>query len=195
MQQVKYEEVVDIAQYERMRPEFREKVMEAKNRRRVRVGGHFTFLFENHLTLLYQVQEMIRVERIVDEKAIAHEVDTYNELVPPTGGLGASLLLEYEDPSERAVGLRELLGIQDHVHLRLGDLPPVKGRFDTRQMGTERISSVQYVQFALSDEHRNAWRELGKAGAIRLAVDHPNYQAEATLPPDVVDALAEDMGV
>ena len=128
MEPVKRDEVMDIAQYERIRPDFRGKVLADKERRRVAVGPAFTFLFENRLTVLYQVQEMLRVERIVDEKAIAHEVRTYNELIPPAGGLGATLLLEYTDPAERAVALQQLVGLERHVRLELDGLPPVPPR-------------------------------------------------------------------
>ena len=89
-------EVLDIAQYEKSRPAFREKVLELKSKRQLLVGGHFNFIFENHTTVLYQIQEMMRVERIVEEEAIAHEISTYNELIPKNGGLAATLLLEYE---------------------------------------------------------------------------------------------------
>jgi len=193
MQPVQPTELLDIAQYERARPEFRDKVLREKERRRVSVGPVFTFLFENHLTVLYQVQEMMRVERIVDDRAIAHEVETYNELIPPEGGLGASLLIEYTDAAERGPALERLVGLEHHVHLELEGLPPVPGQFDTRQMSPEKISSVQYLQFPLTPEHRARWAELGPAGHIRLVVDHPHYQHATPLPPDTAAALGEDL--
>lgn len=186
-------EVLDIAQYEKARPEFRKRVLAEKELRRVAVGDHFTLLFENHLTVLYQVQEMMRIERIVDEAAIQHEIDTYNELIPPPGGLSAALLIEYDDPRERAVHLPRLLGIENHVWLRVGGLPPVGARFDTRQIGEDRVSSVQYITFALPEEHRRQWMELGQAGLIRVRIDHPHYTAEAALTPAQAAALAKDL--
>jgi Protein of unknown function (DUF3501) len=193
MEPVTQDEVLDIAAYERIRPEFRGKVMEHKERRRVAVGPRFTFLFEDHLTVLYQVQEMVRVERMVDERAIAHEVQTYNELIPPAGGLGATLLIEYTDPAERDEALARLVGLERCVRLELDGLPPVPGRFDTRQMDERRLSSVQYVQFPLAAEHRARWAGLGHAGRIRLVVEHPFYRHTATLPPRVAAALGEDL--
>ncbi|HUJ76445.1 MAG TPA: DUF3501 family protein [bacterium] len=192
-QPVQLSEVLDVAPYEQVRPAFRQKVMAEKERRRVAVGPHFTFLFENHLTVLYQIQEMVRVERISQREAIQHEVDTYNELVPPGGSLAATLLLEYEDAAQRAANLPHLLGLEKHVWLRVGDLPPVAGRFDTRQMGEDRISSVQYVVFPLEQAHRRLWPGLGQSGQIRLVVDHPHYRHEATLSPAQATALAEDL--
>ena len=193
MEPVQLNEIVDIAQYERIRPEFRSKVLGEKERRRVEVGPAFAFLFENHLTVLYQVQEMLRVERIVAEQAIAHEVRTYNELIPPAGGLGASLFIEYTDPAERGPALARLVGLERHIRLELDGLPPVPGRFDTRQMSDDKISSVQYLQFALTAQHRARWAELGRAGRIRLVVDHPHYRHAAVFPPAVAAALAEDL--
>jgi hypothetical protein len=193
MEPVTLKEIVDIAQYERIRPDFRARVLAQKEHRRVPVGPVFTFLFENHLTVLYQVQEMLRVERIVDEKAIAHEVSTYNELIPPTGGLGATLLIEYTDPAARAVALAKLVGLEHHVRLELDGLPPVPGAFDLRQMDARKVSSVQYLTFSLTPNHRTRWAELGRAGTIRLVVDHPFYRHAAALTPDMAAALGEDL--
>ncbi len=193
MEPVKLEEIVDIAQYERIRPDFRSRVLADKERRRVAVGPVFTFLFENHLTVLYQVQEMMRAERIVAEQAIAYEMRTYNELIPPAGGLGATLLLEYTDPAERAVALQKLVGLERHVRLELDGLPPVPGQFDTRQMDERKVSSVQYLRFPLAAEHRARWNELGRAGRIRIGVDHPYYRHSATLAPEAAAALGEDL--
>jgi Protein of unknown function (DUF3501) len=193
MEPVKLDEILDIAAYERVRTGFRSQVLRHKEQRRVAVGPAFTFLFETHLTVLYQVQEMVRIERMVEERAIAHEVETYNELIPPRGGLGATLLIEYTDPAERDVALGKLLGLERCVRLEVGGLPPVPGAFDTRQMDERRVSSVQYLRFALGDAHRARWDELGRSGQIRLVVDHPFYRHSATLAPAVVAALGEDL--
>ncbi len=127
------------------------------------------------------------------EKAIVHEVNTYNELIPPAGGLGVTLLIEYDDPEERAVRLTELLGIENHVKLLVDELPPVAGQFDTRQMNEAKVSSVQYIQFPLEAAHRSSWSELGSAGKVRIVVDHPGYSHQAVLPPDTISALAGDL--
>lgn len=193
MKPVEITEVVDIAQYEKIRTDFRNKVLAEKEHRRVAVGPSFSFLFENRLTVLYQVQEMMRTERIVEQKAIAHEVLTYNELIPPPGGLGATLLVEYSDPQERAVRLVELLGIEKHIHLQVADLPRSSGEFDQRQMSDEKISSVQYLQFKLEPSHREAWLEAGDKAVVRLICDHPAYTHETVLSPPQLAALAGDL--
>ena len=192
MEPVKMDELVDIAQYERIRNEFRGKVMAVKDQRRVQAGPVLTFLFENRLTVLYQVQEMMRAERMVSMEAIRHEVDTYNELLPESGGLGATLLIEYTDPVERAAGLKALLGLDRHIWLHVGELPPVLGAFDTRQIGEEKLSSVQYLRFALTPEHHEVWAAAGAHGKIRVVVDHPAYIHEVTLTPQQASALQED---
>lgn len=186
------EEVVDNAHYEKIRGDFRGKVMVEKERRRVTVGGHFTFLFENHLTVLYQVQEMMRVEHIVDEKAIAHELRTYNELIPPAGGLGATLLIEYQNREERAQNLTRLMGIDERVWLAVGSLPPLGAVFGEAQIGETRISSVQYLTFPLQDRHRQAWQAAAGGGTLRLTIDHPHYAHEVVISADTAQALAED---
>ena len=192
MQPVTIAEVLDNRAYESARPEFRSRVLAEKARRRVPVGPHFTFLFENRLTVLYQVQEMMRIEGITDAHAIQHEVDTYNELVPPQGGLSATLLMEYEDATARARELPRLLGVEKHVWLHVGELPPVAAKFDVRQIGEDRVSSVQYLTFALPDAHRRLWPGLGHSKQIRLAVNHPFYTWEAGFSPETTAALADD---
>jgi hypothetical protein len=185
---VEFEELSNIAEYELERPGWRPQVMALKDRRRIRVGGHLTFLFENHDTVRYQIQEMMRIERIVRANEIRHELDTYNELIPAPYGLSASLLIEYDSPEERAVWLRDLLGLEDHVWFRAGEHTPVKARFDTRQIASDRISSVQYVKFELGEE-----RARDVIHRARLFVDHPRYQASTELDASQRAALAEDV--
>ncbi|MEZ5403231.1 MAG: DUF3501 family protein [Bryobacteraceae bacterium] len=188
VQPVAFEEIRNIADYEIERSDWRPQVMALKDRRRVRVGGHLTFLFENHDTVRYQVQEMMRIERIVRERDIRHELETYNELIPAPYGLCASLLIEYDSPEERTVWLRELLGLEDHVWFQAGGLPPVKARFDTRQIASDRISSVQYVKFDLGAE-----RAAALSGGGRLIVDHPRYTASTELTGDALTELVADV--
>jgi len=191
-QLVQKDEVLDIAQYEKARPEFRNKVLAVKENRRILVGDNFYFIFENHLTVLYQIQEMMRVERIVDDTAIQHEIDTYNELIPKNGGLSATMLLEYESPETRAKILPELMGIENHVALIVGDLPPVHAQFDQAQIGETRVSSVQYITFPLEQAHRDQWNQAANNETLRLLVDHPAYTAEKVISTVVAEALAAD---
>jgi hypothetical protein len=180
-------EIKNIADYEVERRTLRPEMIALKDRRRVCVGGHLTFLFENRETVRYQIQEMMRIERIVDRDAIRHEVDTYNELIPFRGELSASLLIEYESEEERRVRLHELLGLESHVWMVVGDQPPAQARFDTRQISTDRLSSVQYLKFSLTPEQRACWRQ-----GVRIRVDHPALAAEQQLTPEQLSELEKD---
>jgi len=187
MKLVELSEIAHIADYEIERRALRPRMIALKDRRRVRVGDHLTFLFENRDTVRYQIQEMLRIEGIVEPGAIRHEVDTYNELVPQRGELSACLLIEYDSPEERDVALRDLLGLENHVWLAVGGGPRAQGRFDARQISTDRLSSVQYVKFTLSPEEQRAW-----AAGARLVVDHPKYRAEQALTAAQIAELAQD---
>jgi hypothetical protein len=166
MKPVDLSEIRNIAEYELERTTWRSQVMALKDRRRVRAGAHLTFLFENRDTVRYQIQEMMRIERIVEPQAIRHEVETYNELIPLPGELSASLLIEYDSPEERDVALRDLIGLENHVWLAVGNYPRAQARFDTRQISTDRISSVQYVKFPLSPEMRVEWKFTLRLGPV-----------------------------
>jgi len=187
MNPVEFRELKDIAAYELERKTWRPRMMELKDRRRVRVGAHLTFLFENRETVRYQIQEMMRIERIVEPDPIRHELDTYNELVPFRGELSACLLIEYASPEERAVALHDLLGLENHVWMAAADEPPSRARFDTRQISTDRWSAVQYVKFPLAPEQRARWRD-----GARIVIDHPKYRAEQALTEPQLDELAQD---
>jgi hypothetical protein len=189
MPPVAFEEIKNIAEYEIERETFRPLVLAAKELRRVRVGNHLTFLFENRDTVRYQVQEMMRIERIVREPDIRHEIATYNELISGPGELSASLLIEYDTPEERNVWLRDLLGLENHVWVQIGNLPPARARFDTRQIATDRISSVQYIKFLPGVEALKSIRD-----GVRVFADHPKYNASTTLTSEQVNALATDVG-
>ncbi len=188
MQPVSLAEIKNIAEYELERESWRPQVLAVKERRRIRVGGHLTFLFENRDTVRYQVQEMMRIERLVRQQDIEHELHTYNELIPKRHGLCASLLIEYETPELRAVWLRKLLGLENHIWFVVGSTAPVKASFDTRQIATDRISSVQYISFQFTPE-----QAAQIAGGAKIVVDHPDYQAETVLSTEQLQALAEDL--
>jgi hypothetical protein len=175
-------QIQDYVTYSEGRDAFRRQVMEAKRPRRIHVGPHLTFLFENALTVRYQIQEMVRAEQMVREADIQHEVETYNELLGGPGELGASLLIEIDDPVERARKLGEWADLMGHVHARLEDGSLIPVSYDRRQVGETRLSSVQYVKFA-----------TGGRTPVVIGVDHPAYQAEAVLTDEQRAALAADL--
>jgi hypothetical protein len=179
---VERHEVVDYATYEDRRMEFRRQVMRAKAARRFHLGDHFTFLFENHLTVLYQIQEMIRTERIVRESEILHEIQTYNELLGKDGELGCTLLIEIEDPAVRDRKLREWWRLPESMYLLLEDGTRVPATFDDRQRGDHRLSSVQYVKFDTKGKVPTA-----------IGVDLPGLQIEAPFTDEQREALGADL--
>jgi hypothetical protein len=191
MKKVDRNEILSLSAYEEVRPHFRSRMIEQKQRRRIGIGAHMTLIFENHDTMLLQVQEMLRTERISDERAIAHELETYNELVPAPGNLSATLFIEYEEANERASMLERLATLRDQVHLVIGD-SRVTARFATHH-GEEmhRLPAVNYLTF-----------EVGAARAAQLrdpkqpayfAVTHSDYAIEVAVPAELRGELTHDL--
>jgi uncharacterized protein DUF3501 len=175
--------IIDHVTYEEsVRPALRQRVLAAKAPRRVHVGEHFTFLFENTLTMQYQIQEMVRVERLVREADILHEVETYNDLLGGDGELAATLMIEIDDPSVRAVKLSEWLHLPEHIYVVLDDGSRVRPTFDPAQVGADRVSSVQYLKFL-----------VGGRVPTAVGVDLPGAEAETRLTAEQRAALAEDL--
>src|SRR6267154_343501 len=118
MKKISADEILALADYERVRNRLRPLFIHEKERRRLHVGSHLTFIFENAQTAWYQVEEMIRTEKMTERDAIQHEIDTYNELIPAPGELAATLLIEYADPDERDAALARLVGLERHLWLK-----------------------------------------------------------------------------
>ena len=182
MKSVERSELLDYVTYEEDRERFRAEVIAAKAVRRVHIGENLTLLFENPLTIRYQIQEMMRVERLVKEADIQHEVDTYNELLGGPGEIGCTLLIEIDDPAVRDVKLVAWRRLPEKIHMVLEDGTKVSAQFDERQRGEDRLSSVQYLKF-----------DTGGSVPIAVAVDLPELQAETSLTPDQRTALADDL--
>lgn len=181
MNPVERKEIIDYVTFEEQRDAVRDEVMRAKALRRVHIGEYLTLLFENHLTMRYQVQEMVRVERLVKEADIQHEIDTYNEVLGGDGEFGCTLLIEIDDPAIRNVKLKEWWALPEKIYLLLEDGTRVSATFDERQRGDDRVSSVQYMKF-----------NTGGRVPIAAGVDLPMLQAETKLTDAQRDALAED---
>jgi hypothetical protein len=184
MKTVERSEILDFVTYEERRAEFRDAAMKAKGDRRVHVARYLTFLFENRDTIRYQIQEMVRAERMVREADIAHEIQTYNELIGSGGDLGCTLLIEVEDPGARAEKLARWLALPRHLYAKLEDGTKVRARFDDRQVGDSRVSSVQYLKFPLGGR---------TPVAIGCDLDDPDVGGETTLSEQQRAALATDL--
>jgi hypothetical protein len=179
---IERKEVLDYVTYEEGRDAFREKIFAVKAPRRVHIGKHLTLLFENHETMLYQIKEMIRTERMVREADIQHEIDTYNEVLGGDGEFGCTLLIEIDDPAVRDVKLREWWRLPEKMYLLVEDGTKVWAQFDERQRGDERVSSVQYLKF-----------KTGGQVPLAAGVDLPELKAEARLTEQQRAALQEDL--
>jgi len=179
--------------YAKQRTSFRAKVIAHKKDRKVQVGDHLTLEFEDELTIRYQVQEMLRVERIFEEDGIQGELDAYNPLLPDGRNLKATMMLEYPDPEERKRELACLKGIEDRVWIRVADFEKVfaVADEDLERENEEKTSSVHFLRFELTDGMASAL----KSGAdLAVGVDHPAYRAEVpAIPRAVRDSLAGDL--
>lgn len=184
MKPVSRAEILDYVTYTEHRDEVRDAALQAKRARRINVGDAFTFLFENHETVRYQILEMVRVEQIVKEAEIQHEVDTYNELLGRNGALCATLLIGITDEAERAVKLRAWIGLLDHIYAKTADGSRITPKWDPRQVGEDRLSSVQYLRF-----------ELNGSAPIALGIDWPERElvVETTLEAHQHQALQSDL--
>jgi hypothetical protein len=182
MKRVERDQIVDYATYGDLRDEFRRVVINAKFARRVHIGEYLTLLFENPMTIRYQIQEMLRAERIVREADILHELDTYNELLGGDGELGCTLLIEIADPALRDVKLQQWLDLPEKIYLVKEGGERVHATFDERQRGDGRLSSVQYLKF-----------KTGPVAPIAVGVDLPDLQPETVLSAIQREALQEDL--
>jgi hypothetical protein len=179
--------------YARQRKDFRARVLLHKRDRTVHPGEHVTLLFEDELTVRYQIQEMLRIEKTFDEAGIQDELDVYNPLVPDGSNLKATMLVEYEDPDERRRALERLRGVEHHVWLRVGELPVVHATADEDldRSNEQKTSSVHFLRFEL-DVPMIARFKAGER--VVVGVDHPEYRAEVALAENVRAALAADFG-
>lgn len=183
-------DILPNAEFVAARPRLERELIQAKEARRIAVGPNLTLLFENRVTVRWQIQEMCRVERITDPAAIQHELDTYNALLPGRDELSATLLVEYDDPATRARMLAALRGLHEHLRLEV-DGSPVATRFDADQYNADRISSVQFIRFVLTAEQVDAFCDLRRPAAV--VVDHPAYAARAELRGAARGALVQDV--
>lgn len=189
MNRIVLDDILGFAAYEKVRQKFREEIIEKKKKRRIAVGDKVSMVFENRDTVIFQIQEMLRAERISDLDKIREEIAVYNELLPNPGELSATLFLEIEDQSHLREDLLQFLGIDEAVSLRVGDRV-IPARFEEGRSKEDKISAVQYVRFALDQEARRTFAEGAPA---ELVIDHPNYKARAVLSPESRASLAEDL--
>jgi hypothetical protein len=185
-------DLMSLETYARERPGFRRRVIEHKKRRTVQCGPHATWCFEDRLTVQYQVQEMLRIERIFEAEGIADELSAYNPLLPDGSNWKATLLIEYPDPHERKRELARLIGVEDRVFVEVEGHARVYAIADEDldRENDEKTSSVHFVRFEFSDAQRQAIRA---GAAVKLGCDHRNYPSHVLIGPETLASLAGDL--
>ena len=192
MKPLELSEILNLVEYEKVRDARRHRIVELKKARRVAVGSYLTFVFENRETVWFQIQEMVRAERIVDEAKIAEEVEVYNALLPKPGELAATLMIEIEEAAQIKPVLDRLLGIDTRGYVKMiVDDRPIVGDFEAGHSDEERgkLSAVHFVRFALPPDARARFA----TAEVALVVDHPIERARAVLSDETKQSLLEDL--
>ena len=193
MPKITRESLMTLEAYAKSRKDFRAKVLEHKRARAVHVGPHVTLLFEDELTIRYQIQEMLRIEKTFEEAGIQDELDAYNPLVPDGRNFKATMLIEYEDVEARKAALSKLKGIEDKVWVQVEGCPKVWAIADEdlERENAEKTSAVHFLRFELTKEMADA---LKYGVALSIGVEHPNYKASLEpVGPETRAALVKDL--
>jgi len=185
-------DLLSLERYSRERPQFRSRVMAHKKNRQVSVGPNSMWLFEDRLTVQYQVQEMLRTERIFEAEGIAEELAAYNPLIPDGSNWKVTLLIEFADPEVRRVQLEKLRGVEDRCWVRVAGFDRLFAIADEdlERENDVKTSAVHFLRFELGERMVAALRA---GGTLAAGVDHPNYQHELALPENVRSALIADL--
>lgn len=193
MDKLTVEDLHSLEDYARLRPGFRERVMAHKEHRRVALGPHLTLLFEDRLTVHYQVQEMLRAERIFEPGDIRAELEAYNPLIPDGSNWKATLLIEYPDVAERRAALEKLVGVEDRFWIRVeghGQVRAVADE-DLERSTDTKTSSVHFLRFELTAAMA---ADLKAGRRLAMGVDHPACTVELADVPDTVrESLIADL--
>jgi len=187
-------DLMSLEQYARERPAFRARLIEYRRSRALQIGEHCSWSFEDGLTVQYQIQEMLRAERIFEAAGIAEELAVYNPLIPSGSNLKATLLIEYPDHDERVRRLEQLRGFERHCWMRVADLPPVYAIADEdlQRESDTKTAAVHFLRFEFAPPMIAA---LKTGAALAAGVDHPHYRHSVEpLPQPLRAALLQDFG-
>ncbi|HEY5603815.1 MAG TPA: DUF3501 family protein [Gammaproteobacteria bacterium] len=193
MQKLTRNSLYSLEQYSNIRAEFRKKVIEHKKDRQVQIGPHATLYFEDALTMQYQVQEMLRIERIFEAKGIEEELSAYNPLIPDGSNWKATFMIEYGDPEERKVALQRMVGIEDRVWVKVEGYEKVfaVADEDLERATQDKTSSVHFLRFELTAAMNAAVREGAR---LAMGIDHVNYRYTVDRIADKVrKSLSQDL--
>jgi len=193
MSKITRESLMTLETYHKARPEMRKQAIEERRMRSVRLGDHLNLLFESELLMRYQVQEMLRVEKIFDEEGIQDELGAYNPLVPDGSNFKATMMLEYPNEADRRIALAKLLGIEHKMFIQVEGQPRVYSiaNEDLERTTADKTSSVHFMRFELTPEMKKSL----KAGAqMMVGCDHKEYPMHVeTLPDDTLASLVKDL--
>ena len=193
MTKIKRESLMTLEAYHKARPEMRKQAMQVRKIRTVHLGEHLTIIFENEFLMRYQIQEMLRVEKIFDDEGIIDEIEAYDPLVPDGSNFKATMMLEYTNEAERKVALGKLLGIEDKVFVEVEGQPRVYAIADEdldRSTAT-KTSSVHFLRFELTDAMKSA---LKNGAQLRVGCDHKEYPMHVdTVPDATLASLVSDL--
>jgi len=192
MAKLSHSDLYSLEEYHRIRPEFRAKVMAHKKNRRLPIGPNAALYFEDALTMQYQIQEMLRIEKIFQSEGIQEELDVYNPLIPDGSNWKATFMMEYDDVEERKVTLAQLVGIEKTVWVQVEGFDKVHpiANEDLERSTEDKTSSVHFMRFELSDAMVAAVKQGARVSA---GIDHPNYPYETVIDKAVLGSLAQDL--
>ena len=193
MNKLSRDDLFSLEQYAEARPEFRRKVLEHKKNRRLDLGTNAALYFEDRLTMQYQVQEMLRIEKIFEADGINEELEAYNPLIPDGTNWKATFMVEFPDIAERKAMLQQLVGIEDRIFVHVADFERVYAIADEdlERADEQKTSAVHFLRFELPPEQIRA---LKSGAALIAGIDHENYQVEVSPVPDNVRAsLVNDL--
>jgi hypothetical protein len=193
VQKLSRSDLLSLEQYSQQRKKLREEIIAHKRNRNIQVGPNMTWCFEDRRTIAYQIQEMLRIERIFESEGIQSELDAYNPLVPDGGNWKVTLLIEYPDPAERARELAQLKGVEDRCWIRVSELSRVFAIADEdiERENAEKTSSVHFLRFELTE---SMIRALKDGAPLFIGVDHPHYRHDVSpVPVAVRGSLVADL--
>jgi hypothetical protein len=190
MKKISLDDLMDLSAYEKVRSQFRQEIIRLKKNRRLPVGDRVSLVFENRQTVIFQIQEMVRAEKITNLDKIKEEVDVYNTLIPNSNELSATMFLEIEDQANIRRALTELIGVDGAISMHLGS-DRIAGEAEAGRKTEEKISSVQYIRFRFSPVQKKTF--LAGSDEVSIVSEHPNYRHHARIPENLRISLAEDL--
>ena len=192
MKTLNKESLMDIIEYEKVRHEYRKEIIEYKVNRRGALGPNVTMVFENEKTLSFQIQEIMRAERLVHDEQIQEEIEVYNSIMPPNGGLSATLFIEITDEKKIKSVLNDFIGLTDgdNLYFEIGG-EKVFAKFEEGREEEDKISSVHYVQFHFSEDQKNQLADLSQNA--KIVIDYNKYIHSVSVKDEMRQSLVNDL--